>query len=90
MYVSEKKKIFFNSFFGLFFKGYFNILLCCFILIVAPEGNSDRNFMNFTIVTILMIFIIILLPVGLIYIMRQPENVLEAEHFQSKWGEGYN
>ena len=79
----------FNSFFGLLFDGYFNIVLCCFFNLAAPHNNIDKNTTNLILVILLLAVLLVLLPLFIIYIAFQPRKVLESKDFKDKFDLAY-
>ena len=78
-YQKVKRELFFNDFFTLIFEGYFNIVLCCFFNLSAPNDSLDKNSTNTSISIMLMFILLVLIPASLIFIIVQPLNVLECE-----------
>ena len=88
-YKKVKRDLFFNDFFTLIFEGYFNIVLCCFYNLSAPNDSLDKNSTNTSISIMLMLILIVLIPASLVYIIVQPLTILESEQFKSTWGKAY-
>ena len=68
IYKKAKKQLFFNDFFSFIFEGYFSILFCALLNLVAKKGDKDNTIINSILSYMLLVVILVFLTSSLSYV----------------------